>query len=111
MAIADMAGSGRSDDTLGRSGFGTYHQVIIAEVELLKSNRLQEEEVPVKLPCPWNSVKKRGLQSSVLENRGQGGSVCNERKKISLRENLGQSFDNSLPACAAYKPVVNDGHA
>ena len=61
--------------------------------------------------CAWYFLQKRSLQLSFLQNGREGGTVGDQRKQVSLRKNLGQSFDHTLAPSPPNEPVMDNGDA
>src|SRR5579872_2289977 len=59
IAVVDVTRARGRDYTLCGPGFDTYDHVIAAQIELLKRERAEREQMPVKPAVAWKILQKR----------------------------------------------------
>src|SRR5260370_23291843 len=61
MAVTDMTAMRVRQNPLGRTGFGTQHQVVSPQIELLQRKRIERQHVAVPATAAWYFLQERNL--------------------------------------------------
>ncbi len=103
-----MTGPRARQNSLRRTGFGTKHQVISPQIELLQRKRVERQHVTVPAPAAWYFLQERSLHRTPLQQRRQLFMICYHREHIRVGKHVRHRFHHTLSASPVDEPVVHD---
>ena len=108
VAVADVAGVGGNQNTLGRPRLAADHQIVSAQIELLERQRHQREQRAV---VPPQGVEKRCLDAVAAQFAARAGWVVKQGEDVGFGKHPAECLKHSLAAPAIQQPVMDDCRA
>src|SRR6202030_2577613 len=104
----NMAGPRVGKHTFCRAGLRAEHQIVIAEIKLLQSQRIKRQHVAVPSPATRNFLQERSLDRTFAKNWVKFSWINHQREEVGLRKHFRHRLHDALAASAMDEPVVND---